>query len=844
MIFRNPQLLALLALLPLLAAIWLARPGRVGGLALALRLTMIGLLVVAMADPALPQAAAPTEGVLVLAVDQSDSLGEEGRAVLRERAVALARGHAGSSQIIFFSGDIAAADETAAAPALRAEQTDIAGALRAARGITSGGGRVVLLSDGVETRGDALAEARALAAAGVPVDTVTYTPQDRPEVWVTAVEAPATLREGETFTAEVVIRSTGPTVVRLELLAADRPLLSQEVRLAAGENRIPYSNTAGLAGVLSLRATVSGGLDTFARNNSAAATTLVAPAPRVLVVGEQSQQAAALRNALRASGVLAELLAPNAVPFELSALDPYEAVVLLDVPAGSFTLDQMLTLEEFVRDEGRGLIVAGGQSSFTLGAYKDTPLEAALPVLMTPPPRPERSQVTLLLIIDQSASMGPDYGESKFNMAKEAAILATESLRPEDRIGVLAFDVRQQWVVDFELIGSEIAITEIQQRVGQLPLGGGTDIYGALEVGLPALASQPGEVRHAVLLTDGRSFADERELYRLLVEQARANNITLSSIALGDDADTELLRDLAQQGAGRYHFAATPEDIPRLTLLESEIARTDPQVEGLFRAEQQQPHPALRAYQPNEIPQLGGYVATTLKPEAELVLQSPEGDPVLATWQYGLGRAVAWTPGIDSPWAPDWPGWPEYGRFWSEIIRYTLPEPDSGPLQVRIVPGRDAVTVVADAVTPSGEPFDLADTEAAITLPDGTVRTVVLRQTAPGRYTQQVALPADGPYAVEVRQRKDVIERTARAGYVQAYPAEYVPSLRDGAALLAAIGATTGGQELGAAVVTAPVAQAANETMPEGLWPWLLVAAALLWPVEIAVRRGWLRLRR
>src|SRR5690606_5308213 len=151
-------------------------------------------------------------------------------------------------------------------------------------------------------------------------------------------------------------------------------------------------------------------------------------------------------------------------------------------------------------------------SSFTLGAYRDTPLEEVLPVAMDPRPRPERAQVSLLLIIDQSASMGPETGSSKFNMAKEAAILATDSLREEDQIGVLAFDVSQQWVVEFQTVGSGLSIAEIQGRIGSIGLGGGTDIYGALEVGLPELAAQPGQVRHAVLLTDGRSFTDERDL--------------------------------------------------------------------------------------------------------------------------------------------------------------------------------------------------------------------------------------------------------------------------------------------------------------------------------------------
>jgi hypothetical protein len=299
---------------------------------------------------------------------------------------------------------------------------------------------------------------------------------------------------------------------------------------------------------------------------------------------------------------------------------------------------------------------------------------------------------------------------------------------------------------------------------------------------------------------------------------------------------------LAQWGAGRYHFAAAPNDIPRLTLLESEIARTEPQVEGDFRADLQTPHPALRDFAPNEIPRLAGYVATTLKPAAEQVLRSPEHDPVLAVWQYGLGRAIAWTPSIDAPWAESWPSWPEYGKFWAQIIRYTLPEPDSGPLQVRVTPRAAqlanadvaAVTLSADAVSPSGEPLDLADTEATITLPDGTARRIELRQTAPGHYAEEIALPTDGPYAIEVRQTKDGMERTTSAGYVQRPSAEYLPA-QGGAELLIQISQTTGGRALTDLGALGPANVEQRDEI--GLWLWLLLAAALLWPIEIAIRR-------
>lgn len=851
MFLRNPDALYLLIVPILLAAVWFWRRGRSSAGTLALRLAMVGLVALALADPAIVRHVT-TGNTLVVLVDQSDSLGEPGKAALREQAAALTRTTTGEHQsqahVIYFGGNIANPEaEAAGQPALRADQTDIAGALDAARGlIGTGSGRVLLLSDGMQTRNDALAEARALAKRRIPIDTLAYLPPDQPEIWIVQVEAPATLRVGETYTVQVVIGSTQATTAQVRIFDGDTQIHEQTVVLSSGENRLSYQQSAVRPGIARLRAEVSGQPDGVARNNSAAATALVAPPPRVLLAEGRDGQAQTLRDALREAGIDSDRIAGADLPAQISRLDAYDGVVLIDVPAGNLSLDQMTTLREFVRSEGRGLVATGGRASLTLGAYKGTPLEDVLPVEMTPPPRPERSDVTLLLIIDRSASMGVPDNPTKFDMAKEAAILAAEGLRQNDRIGVLTFDTNTEWTVPFQQIGAGLSAAQVQEQISQIALGGGTDIYTALTVGLSELVNQPGQVRHAVLLTDGRSFTSAREPYRTLIEQARAQNITLSSIAIGDDADTELLQELAQWGAGRYHFAGKPEDIPRLTLLESEIARTEPQIEGAFRADQPAPHPLLRDFRASQLPGLNGYVGTTIKPDAELVLRSPDEDPILAVWQYGLGRAVAWTPSVGVPWADGWSTWPEYGAFWAQVIRYTLPEPDSGALRVRVTPSGSSalssgqeVRISADSLAPSGAPLDLADTEATITLPDGTIRNLALRQTAPGQYEQRVALPSDGPYAVEVRQRKGELTRETSAGYVQRYSDEYLPSA-GGADLLAEVSRLTGGQALRSGEGTRPE-NAAVGAPPLELWPWLLLAALGLWLLELAVRRTRLR---
>jgi len=579
--------------------------------------------------------------------------------------------------------------------------------------------------------------------------------------------------------------------------------------------------------------------DTFGANNRAAAVVQVNPPPQVLLVAASDDEAALLGDALRRQGVETRRVQPAEMPARLVDLAAYDGVVLVDVPAAALSLDQMASVRELVRSEGRGLVAIGGRNSFTLGAYKDTPLEEALPVTMEPPPRPQRTEIALLLIVDRSASMTAAVGVSKFDMAKEAAILATESLKPEDRIGVLAFDTGHLWVVPFQQVGEGASLAAIQQAILDLPSGGGTDIELALSEGLPALARQPTSVRHAVLLTDGRSFTNNMANYERLVQTARDQQITLSTIAIGEDADTSLLDQLARWGAGRYYFADRPEDIPRLTLLESEIARSAPVVEGAVQPALDRPHPIVRDFAPAELPDLAGYVATTARPAADVVLRSPEDDPLLAAWQYGLGRAVAWTPTAGAPWAAAWTRWDGFERFWAQTVRYTLPEPDSGPLQVRIEARPGGARLVVDALQPGGAPLDLATVNARVTLPGGEQRAFDVPQTAPGRYTQDLVLPAPGAYLVSVALVHEGGRQQREVGFVQPVAPEYRQQgdPAEGRALLEAIAAATGGAVLADLGQAGTPATGALDA-PEGLWPWLLGLALGLWVLEIAVRRG------
>ncbi|MBI1881672.1 MAG: VWA domain-containing protein, partial [Chloroflexi bacterium] len=650
-------------------------------------------------------------------------------------------------------------------------------------------------------------------------------------------------------------------------------------------NQFTFEATAEEVGPQTFEATLvpAEGVDGQTANNRLAAFTQVYLPPQILVVSDESGPATQLAMQLRRAGFVTEGKTPAELPTRLSELEPYDGLVLGNVSARSLRLEQMIAIQEYVRSLGRGLVVTAGRDSFSLGAYEDTPLADLLPLALEPPPREERPPVALLLIIDHSGSMlEKSEPATKLAMAKEAAIRATEILGPQDLIGVLMFDNEYQWVVPFQRVSDGAALLEIQRSIATIEGGGGTRILQALEVGLPALAAQEASsaARHAVLLTDGTSFdgVSGIEAYDLVVDTAQKAGITLSTIAIGAGADQDLLSHLAEQGRGRYHFAEVPDELPELTIAESDILRSNAIQEGEFRPAVSAPHPILRGLVTSaqedsaELPDLAGYLAQTPKPRAEVALQVGPGDPLLAVWGYGLGRVAAWTSDLGAEWAPTWQRWPQASRFWGQVVGYTLPAPGLSLLQLSSELEPDGVAVLsADGVTATGQTVDLARTEAVLTTPGGREIPLTLRQIAPGRYQQRLRLPDPGAYQLSVTQaRADGPEEKATIGFVVPYVAEYgLPLEGTGTPLLRQIAEATGGRTfaLGERLqVTGCRSQVEDcqedqpqETEPTSilenlksqisnlksqieLWPWLLLAALILWPIEIAWRR-WGRLR-
>ena len=848
--------------------------------ALATRLAIAVLIIAALSAPSL--ARTDEHQTTIFLVDTSDSISPTEQTRAREwvrQALASARPD-DQAAVITFAAEPRLEHGLAPATALLADLarsassfptlgpgtgagTDIAAALHLAQALVppTGGRRIVLLSDGRESvlSGQAADEARYLGQQSIQLSVVPLVgAPDKPDARIDRLDLPEYARLGETLDLGIEIGYTagatdpvaaGSALATLSIELDGTPASVTSVELRPGANRFTSQLIASSLGFHEVHIRVAIPNDAFPENDEGWAWSVVKPAGQVVVIAARPAEAEPLRAALAAAGIGVEIQPPSFIPSRLAPLMATDAVVLLNVPATSLTFDQMKTLTELTQSRGHGLVVVGGDQSLSLGKYADTPLADALPVLMNVPGGGERGNVGLVIVLDRSGSMGGlEDNVSKLRMAREAARKAVDQLQPSDVIGVVAFDTFSQVIVPAQRIGDAANRDRIAGLIDQIDVGGGTDIRQALESGLSLTSGIQTRFRHIILLSDGRPNSDTT--YDDLVNQMRGDRITLSTIAIGSDADLDLMESLAKQGQGRYYYAEKAKDVPTITMREARIASGPAQAEGRFPpkvAPDGDRSPLLRTLSEAQLPALDGYVVTIPRDGAQVDLLSQREDPVLAHWYYGLGRVVTWTSDLTDRWTSDWLRWPSFGSFWARIVRWSMRSPGDPNMRVSSQVTGSRITLRVDVVDDDGAFQDLLDIRAVVRGGGGQLDELRLGQTRPGHYEASLSADSPGVYQVDVvrmvpgaaaRSTDDgeAVARRETAGFVVSYPAEYRNLSPDPEVLgrLAGIG--------GGAVLRAPIEAFDHHLVFVGqsrtaLWPYLLALATLLFPLDVGIRR-------
>ncbi|MDQ6673048.1 MAG: VWA domain-containing protein [Chloroflexota bacterium] len=799
---------------------------------LCLRLAIVGLLVLGLAQPTL-RPPGHARGV-IFAIDVSDSVTADQKQWAYDwvdRAIAALPPGSHADTLEFAER----AQLAGSAASLSGGSTDLAAALRLSGTLVTGGKNlapeVVLLTDGWHTAAAAPADA---LPAGIPISYVALpAPADgrQPLAVVHSLNVPPVARAGDKVDVIIDLQATQAVDALLRLTLDQTLVVNVPIHLDPGDTRLSLPQRIAAPGFVEVRAE----LQTSDSISTLASVVVAKPAARVLVLEDQASQADGLVTALNQAGLQIDRKTASSLPPSAAPLSAYDGIVLVNTPATSLSLDQQRTLVSYVQDMARGLMVVGGQRTFSPGGYQGTVLDDLLPVSAEPPIEPQQGSLALFLVIDRSGSMDiltggstANGGASKLAMAREAAIEAAGLLQPQDTLGVIAFDSSFQWVVQPTKLVSPDDLKRAQNLIGSIKPGGGTSILPPLEAAYQAAAKVDAPLRHVILLTDGES---NDHGYEDLVARMKPDQITLSTLAIGSDADTKLLSNLAHIGGGRYYFTERSTEIPRIASKETAILTRNAVVEGHVAAVVAEPSPILRSLA-GDLPALSGYVATTRKDRAITALETERGHPLLAHWQYGLGRVVAWTSDAQQGWASDWAAWPDAAQFWSQAIRWSLPAPVPPDFQASAQVGPDGrqVSLQVQALRDDGHFADLQDTRATGGAPDGSAREVALPQHGPGLYALDTRVSTPGVYRVLFKQgAREEVAAFSAPDSVERH------SVGSNVALLDRLATTSGGHKLADVGDIARPGQGPAPTID--LWPWPVAAALLLLPFDIFLRR-------
>ena len=719
--------------------------------------------------------------------------------------------------------------ETLAEQTIRRDGTDILTALKRAVALLPNDShrRIVLLSDGIHNAGGTrlenylpLLSASDVEIATIPLDTLTDA------VRVVQLQAPTEVRKGQRFEMNAVIETDGSIPKVPATLYHEGALIdTYEWTLPSGTHSLalpvpPVSEEENHRYELKLDV----GDEILENNQGYAVVKVQGNQPHVLYVEEDIIQATHLKIVLEENGFDVEVRAPSEMPTDLIELQRSDVLILSNVSAEVLSSEQLQNIENYVRDLGHGLVVIGGEHAYGPGGYTDTALERVLPVEMTP--REQKDTVAIVFVLDTSGSMANyvDGQRRKIDLAIAGIGAGIDNLEEDDVVGVISFSAGKDAHVVSDLTSDRDTLL---QTVGKLkPRGGTTLMKEAIEDAGEMLKASDAKRKHILLLSDGKSDDTKSDLLKLAEQIAKAR-ISITAIGIGN-ANAELLTELTETSNGHFVRVQNLQVLP--TVLTEAVRETQ-------RYIVQEPFQPV-VVSPNEpivqdigtLPRLHGYIATTKKDIAQVFIRSPKDEPILAGWNIGLGKAVAWTSDVKSAWAKEWIPWHNFGKFWGQSVNWVLPAADAdADFDLTVSLHHGAAEVSIDTQTPS----QVSAYEVRVAGPNGTSEPIEMQQITLRRYNGTFQVPNSGSYIVTAQRESDGRKRTEVLSLP--YPAEYTDFKVNTNLLKTLASETAGIYEPTPTQIASPAGAPIESQVP--LAQALLVAAALFFVLEMILRR-------
>jgi uncharacterized membrane protein len=722
---------------------------------------------------------------------------------------------------------------------LQLNETNLEGALTGLLG-EAHNRHVYLLSDGWETDGDSegggvrsilplLAERRLTLYPFPPPPAEAV-----PNVAIQRLGAPQSTAGGETIEVSAALENTNPGPVRgeLTLRQGEKVVWQQGVTLTPGVSLFTHSLSLSESGLIPLHVAFmpsSSQEDALSQDNQATTWVSVAPMEKVLLLSARAQDNRYLEKALSNRGLGVTTIDFAAKPAAIPSPEPFGAVILNNIAKEKLPPALLNGLDAYV-NKGGGLIMVGGEESLGLGGYKGTPVENALPVMLTPPQKEER-RTAMILVIDKSGSMRK---ENRLLYAKEGARTVARNLKDTDLLGVVGFDQEPFVIVPLDYLGK--IRNEFDDRIDRLKASGGTFLLPALEEAKRQLERQYATRKQIIILTDGETGGSGSDYLDLVTVMHREQKMTISAIAVGEQANLRLLSRIADYGGGAFHHTTDPSTLPDLFIDEMEDKGEEKtMVEKELVPIPNRDSPLLKGLDDRPLPPVKGYVEAEVKKGARLdIALRADGKrpPLLASWSYGQGKAVAFTSDANGRWSAPWVSWEGFSKFWSQAVRWCLPEVKRKESHFSVELGHNEAGLVIDVFS-YGASEEGRAASAKVSGPGGSDRVFPLERLAPGHYQGVYATSQAGDYRVEVTLPSG--EKLGPLGYTMP-PRRSVetPQPQPNLPLLEALAQATGGS---VSPDVAALIQPIGPPEQQPLLPYLIPLAMALYFVELLVRR-------
>jgi Mg-chelatase subunit ChlD len=688
--FSQPWILLLALLAPLF---WLRRRGR--SLPVILwRSVVFVLLVFVLAGPELVRETSVAEREeRIFVFDFSRSVPPSARAAMA-RAARENFSLSSQDRIIVFAGKSVEVDDLEpwirgeiSPAAIQPEQTNLQELFASLLEPAGAARKLYLFTDGWETQGDLERLLPSFRPANLKVFPVVPAQYDTPNVAVKKVVAPHQGTSGESVPLRVIVENynSKPVEGTLVVKRNGQPFKNDSITLKPGSQIFTFQTALTNETFVSFEASFSaraGAGDLFPQDNHATAWIAVQSKEKVLLLNGQAGGGRYLEELLRRRGFEVTSVTAGEPPPPPAG---YRLVIFNNAEREKFSSAYLSAIERHTA-AGNAFLMLGGDRSFGFEGYKKTPIEATLPVEIKEPPKKQEKKRAVILVIDKSGSMRED---NRILYAREAAKSLIRQLRDSDLIGVTAFDISAFVVVPLSQVGR--VRESFSSDIERLKPGGRTYILPGLVEAKRQLERQTADTKHVIILSDGETAGAQGDYIDLADIMRRESKITVSAVAVGNDANIPLLKRIAQYGGGFFHHTYDPRSLPQIVSqqLQEKPEEEPPPDERPLAPVQVRGSEILNGFSERSYPPVRSYVETDLKKGAHLdlmIAQQQKRNPLLASWKYGNGKAVAFTTDLQGGGTRDWIRWSELEKFWNSIFNWLRPIKENvlPPHEIRI----------------------------------------------------------------------------------------------------------------------------------------------------------------